>query len=227
MLKTDAILMNDNIREMGIFGRGGGGVGDWKRQAGRQVGKRRGGWVGRGGGGGREVTEDIPTARVGPLGAAGFRGGFKRSFPGVRRVQVYGNPGVGPVLLDGSCRHHVCCCSEENCLFPSLVGGQGGKGGGGGGGEGRGWRRRRRGGGLSRSLVLFENVELRSGLSRMLRALFIWHPRGGKGKEGGKRAGLDWRSSCSAVSGDEEKGDRGTRGAREGKERGRGEEGKE
>lgn len=42
MLKTDAILMNDNIREMGMFGGEGG-------EAGRQVGKRRGGWVGRGG----------------------------------------------------------------------------------------------------------------------------------------------------------------------------------
>ncbi|XP_061223609.1 serine/arginine repetitive matrix protein 3-like [Neopsephotus bourkii] len=53
----------------------------------------------------------------------------------------------------------------------------------------------------------------------MLRALFIWHPGGGKGKEGGKRAGLGWRSSCSAVSGgDEEKGDKGTRGEREGGE---------
>lgn len=119
---------------------------------------------------------------------------------------------------------------RERGRSPGKEGGaqEGSQGAAGGGGEGRGWRRRRRGGGSSRSLVLFENVELRSGLSRMLRALFIWHPGGGKGKEGGKRAGLDWRSSCSAVSGgDEEKGDRGTRGAREGKERGRGEEGKE
>lgn len=51
MLKTDAILMNDNIREMGIFGRGGWGVGRG-RQAGREA-ERWVGWAGGVGVGGR------------------------------------------------------------------------------------------------------------------------------------------------------------------------------
>lgn len=87
---------------------------------GREGGRREGGRQGRAAGDGASgEVEAIPTARIGPLGAAGFRGGFQRPFPRVRRVQVYGNPSVGPVLLDGSCRHHVCSscrCYGEKVL---------------------------------------------------------------------------------------------------------------
>lgn len=97
----------------GARGRGAGAAGfrlevsgPREGEGGRAAGGREAGRAAGDGASGE--VEAIPTARIGPLGAAGFRGGFQRPFPRVRRVQVYGNPSVGPVLLDGSCRHHVC-----------------------------------------------------------------------------------------------------------------------
>lgn len=140
---------------------------------------------------------------------------------------------MSPVLLDGSCRHHVCCCSEENCLFPSVLGGQGGKGEeeeeGRGRERGRRRRRRRRGGGSSRSLVLFENVELGSRLPRMLRALFIWQPGGREGEGRREGSGQDWAGEAAAVQCQEEmrSGETGTRGRERGKKQERGGGGRE
>lgn len=125
--------MNDKHRNENVSGtaRCGAGAGEGAREppvwaggvraaGGREGGGKEGGRQGRAAGDGASgEVEAIPTARIGPLGAAGFRGGFQRPFPRVRRVQVYGNPSMGPVLLDGSCRHHVCSscrCYGEKVL---------------------------------------------------------------------------------------------------------------
>lgn len=84
-----------------------------------------------------------------------------------------------------------------------MLGGQGGKGEeeeeGRGRERGRRRRRRRRGGGSSRSLVLFENVELGSRLPRMLRALFIWQPGGREGEGRREGSGQDWAGEAAGL----------------------------
>lgn len=116
--------------------------------------------------------------------------------------------------------------------LPFGVGGAGREGGGGGGrkrkGKGEEEEEKEEGRGLVPFSCPFRKRRTRLEVAEDA-ARLVYLAAGGegrRGKEGGKRAGLGWRSSCSAVSGgDEERGD-GNEGAREGKEAGEGRRGK-